>query len=53
MVSFADIPALMRNDHVFEPTAAHRAIYDDVFAIYQDLHKQVAPIYKRLNRSSR
>ncbi|GAA1770225.1 FGGY-family carbohydrate kinase [Luedemannella helvata] len=49
LVSFADIPGLMRNDHVFAPTPAHRATYDEVFAVYQDLHKRLAPVYRRLN----
>ena len=50
MISFADIPALMRNDHVFEPTADHRATYDEMFDVYQDLHKRLAPVYRRLHR---
>ncbi len=50
MVSFAEIPGLMRNDHVFEPESAARHRYDELFAVYQDLHKRLAPIYKRLNR---
>jgi xylulokinase len=49
MVSFADIPALMRNDHVFEPDPAHRSRYDEIFDVYRDLHKRLAPVYKRLN----
>ena len=50
MVSFAEIPALMRNDCVFEPDESHRATYDELFDVYQDLHKALAPVYKRLNR---
>lgn len=50
MISFADIPALMRNDHVFTPNATHRTTYDDVYSVYQDVHKRLAPIYRRLNR---
>ncbi|PZG01084.1 xylulokinase [Micromonospora deserti] len=50
VISFAEIPDLMRNDHVFEPTAANRARYQEAFDVYQDLHKRLAPIYKRLNR---
>jgi xylulokinase len=48
-LSFADIPALMRTDRTFTPTPAHRKTYDEVFDVYQDLHKRVAPIYRRLN----
>lgn len=50
LLSFAEIPDLMRNDHVFEPTAAVRTTYDEVFDIYQDLHKRLAPVYRRRNR---
>ena len=49
LVTFADIPDLARNDHVFEPTADHE-IYNEVFHIYQVLHKRLAPVYKHLNR---
>lgn len=49
LVTFAEIPALMRQDHVFEPLAANRAVYDEKFDVYKDLHKSLSPIYKRLN----
>ncbi|MEV6638353.1 FGGY-family carbohydrate kinase [Actinoplanes sp. NPDC051470] len=49
MISFAEIPDLIRNDVVFEPTAAHRATYNELFDVYQMLHKRLAPVYKRLN----
>ena len=51
MVSFADLPALMRPDHTFEPTPAHRATYDKVFDVYKDLHKRLSPVYRRLNQA--
>ncbi|WP_434740448.1 xylulokinase [Micromonospora sp. SH-82] len=49
-VTFADLPDLVRTDRVFEPTAAHRAVYDETFDIYRDLHRRLAPIYRRLHR---
>jgi xylulokinase len=49
LITFADIPDLMRNDRVFQPTAAHRPLYDEIFDVYQDLHRRVAPVYRRLN----
>jgi xylulokinase len=49
MLSFADIPGLMRSDQVFEPAAAVRATYDERFHIYRTLHKRLAPVYRRLN----
>jgi xylulokinase len=50
MVSFGEIPGLMGTDRVFEPVAANRAVYDEVFAVYQDLHQRLAPVYRRLHR---
>jgi len=52
LITFADIPSLMRNDRVFQPTAAHRPVYDEVFDVYRDLHRRVAPVYRRLNSPS-
>ena len=49
LVSFDDIPALMHTDRVFTPTPEHRATYDEAFDVYRDLHKRIAPIYRRLN----
>lgn len=50
MVSFADLPGLMRSDRVFAPDPAHRATYDEVFDVYRHLHRRLAPLYRRLNR---
>ncbi|WP_117208602.1 xylulokinase [Allorhizocola rhizosphaerae] len=52
-ITFAEIPGLMRQDHLFEPNPANRATYDEVFDVYKDLHRRLSPIYKRLNRSRR
>ncbi|MFI1990788.1 FGGY-family carbohydrate kinase [Actinoplanes sp. NPDC020271] len=48
MISFPDISALARNDDVFQP-GADRATYDDIYDTYTCLHKQLAPVYRRLN----
>ena len=45
LISYADIPALCRNDQVFTPGFS----YDEIFAIYQDLNKRLAPVYRRLH----
>ncbi|MEV4639920.1 FGGY-family carbohydrate kinase [Actinoplanes sp. NPDC049548] len=49
MVSFADLPDLVRTDRVFAPKDAHREVYDRVFDVYRSVHKHLAPIYRRLN----
>jgi xylulokinase len=53
LVTFADIPGLMRTGQVYEPDAAHHATYERLFAIYQDVHKRLAPAYRHLNAPSR
>jgi xylulokinase len=53
LVSFADIPALMRTDRIYSPDPAHRATYDEIFDVYRDLHRRLAPIYRRLNAPPR
>ncbi|WP_327026285.1 xylulokinase [Micromonospora sp. NBC_01739] len=49
-LDFGDIPDLMRTDRVFTPIPQHRATYDEIFAVYRDLHKRLAPVYRRLHR---
>ncbi|MFF0721490.1 FGGY-family carbohydrate kinase [Micromonospora sp. NPDC003816] len=53
LLTFADIPALMRTDRAFTPDPAHRATYDEIFADYRELHRRLAPLYRRLNRPDR
>ena len=48
MITFSDISDLARNDESFVPGSDH-ARYNDIFDIYTRLHKQLAPLYKRLN----
>ncbi len=36
-------------DRVYEPAPAHRQLYDDRFGIFTELHKRLAPLYRRLN----
>ncbi|MFG1921245.1 FGGY-family carbohydrate kinase [Cryptosporangium sp. NPDC048952] len=49
LVTFSEIGGLAQNDHCFHPDAAKRAVYDELFATYRTLHKQLAPVYRRLN----
>lgn len=48
LVSFADLPALMRTDRTYPPSAAAGATYDEVFEVYRQLHRRLAPIYRQL-----
>jgi xylulokinase len=49
-ITASDVPALVRVADTFEPDAVNRAVYDDAFATFVDLHRRLAPIYRRLSR---
>lgn len=46
---FDDLPSLQRARRVYEPATATRALYDDRYAVFKQLHRTLAPIYRRLN----
>ncbi|GLQ98553.1 carbohydrate kinase [Dyella mobilis] len=49
-LSFHDIPALCRPRQQFEPRQTTRTLYDDCFATFKQLHRQLAPVYRRVNQ---
>jgi len=49
-ITASDIPALVRIADVFDPNPANRGVYDDAFATFVDLHRRLAPVYRRLAR---
>lgn len=51
VLRFSDLPSLQRHRRVYEPSPGLRAMYDERFAVFKDLHKALAPIYQRLNPS--
>jgi xylulokinase len=46
---FDDVPALQRTRRVYEPNAAHRALYDESFGTFQEVQRRLAPLYRRLH----
>ena len=52
-VGWADVPALARVRRTFAPNPAHRAVYEDRYAAFAELHRRLAPLYRRLNVSAR
>ncbi|MBB2940908.1 xylulokinase [Actinoplanes lutulentus] len=50
LIDFSDISELAQNNEVFSP-GSDQARYDEIFAIYTRLHKQLAPVYKSLNKA--
>ncbi len=51
-LQFSDLPALQQERRLYEPDASVRALYDDRFAVLKDLHRRLAPVYRRLNPSA-
>ena len=51
-ITFPDVPGLVGIDEVFEPRAAYRAVYDERFAAFLEIHKRLRGLYRRLNRDA-
>jgi xylulokinase len=47
-ITASDIPGLVRVADTFEPDASNRAVYEEAFATFVDLHRRLAPVYRRL-----
>lgn len=45
--SFGEARSRIRT--VFEPDPAHRAVYDDAFGTFVELHRRLGPLYRKLN----
>ena len=44
-IEFRDVPGLVGIEEVFEPQAANRAVYDERFAAFLEIHKRLrAPL---------
>ena len=48
-IAFSDIPALIQFKRSYQPQPAHRALYDERFAIFTQIYRQMKGIYRRLN----
>lgn len=48
-IGYADVRALVPVDRTFEPVAAHREVYDRLFAEFPRLHKAQKGMFARLN----
>jgi xylulokinase len=51
-VGWRDVPRLAPVRRTFAPEPAHRAVYDERFAAFTELHRRLSPIYRRLNRAA-
>jgi xylulokinase len=51
-ITFADVPRLIELDRVYEPNPAHRAVHDERYAAFLELHKRMRGLYRRLNHDA-
>lgn len=49
-LSFHDVPALCRDARTFEPRDTVRGLYDERFGTFKELHRRLAPLYRRLHQ---
>jgi xylulokinase len=49
LLRFEDVPDLVEVERSYEPDRANRGLYDDLFGTFTELHKRLAPLYRRLN----
>lgn len=49
LLRFEDVPGLVEVEQCYEPNRANRRLYDDLFATFTELHRRLAPLYRRLN----
>ena len=48
-IAFADLPGLVRFKQVYQPNPQNRVTYDECFAVFTQIYKQMQGIYRRLN----
>jgi xylulokinase len=51
LLAYDDVPACTQYQRDYEPTPAHRAIYDTSFREFVNIYRQNKAIYRRLNSS--
>jgi xylulokinase len=49
VLSFADVPALIRLRRTYHPDPGRKAIYEEQFGTFQRAYRRLAPFYRRLN----
>ncbi len=51
LTGFEEAARCIEIDAEYEPNPALRQLYDDRFGVFNELHKRLAPLYRRLNAS--
>ncbi|WP_266183750.1 xylulokinase [Dyella humicola] len=49
-LSFSDVPSLCGIARTFEPRDTVRGLYDDRFGTFKELHRRLAPVYRKIRR---
>lgn len=49
-ISFSDVPRLVEFKRSYSPQSANRSVYNERFAVFTDVYKQMKNVYKRLNQ---
>jgi xylulokinase len=48
-IAFADVPGLVQFRQVYRPDPHNRALYDERFAVFTQIYRQMKSVYKRMN----
>lgn len=48
-ITFDDVPELVEIKHTYTPNPKHRSVYDERFAVFTQIYKQMRGVYRRLN----
>jgi len=48
-ISFADVPRLVQFKRAYTPDARNRGVYDERFAVFTQVYRQMKGIYRRMN----
>jgi xylulokinase len=51
-IQFSDIPQLVQIKRIYKPRPLNRILYDERFAIFQQIYSQMKQIYHKLNSAS-
>jgi xylulokinase len=48
-IYYSDIPQLVNFNHIYVPNNNNRVVYDDHFALFINIYKQMKVIYHKMN----
>jgi len=48
----ADMPELVELEHVVEPQPVNRAVYDERYRTFLEIHRRMRPLHRRINKGA-